>query len=162
MKFVVDHIAFGRNPGYILPRLTHMEILGENVSGVHRQTLPLCSTMQSATMRNKTPHPHPARSMNTFLKRLAHRVMALKSLVVESDKDETVSRWTKEVLMDWYEAWPKEPWASWTSNSWCMVTLARNRACRGVGGMQRLSLSRLPWLPVRRVGGLMLESVRVS
>jgi hypothetical protein len=55
-------------------------------------------------MRNKTPHPHATRAMNTFLRTLADRAKALKSLVVEWGNAETVSRQFKEGLMDVYEA----------------------------------------------------------
>ena len=53
---LVDHIAFGRNPDYILPRLTHMEVTATTVSGVHLQTLMLCPTLESVSVWNSDPN----------------------------------------------------------------------------------------------------------
>ncbi|KAH8112763.1 hypothetical protein DFH11DRAFT_1511091 [Phellopilus nigrolimitatus] len=79
---VVDHIAFGRNPDFILPRLTHIEVTASTVSGVHLQTLILCPTLESVTIWNQTPNVWSTRAMNTFFRTLSDRAPNLRKLTV--------------------------------------------------------------------------------
>ncbi|KAL5497878.1 hypothetical protein ACEPAH_2809 [Sanghuangporus vaninii] len=79
---LVDHIAFGRNPGYILPRLTHMEVTATSVSGVHLQTLMLCPTLESVSIWNPDPNTWAAPSMLTFFRTLADRAPKLNKFIV--------------------------------------------------------------------------------
>ena len=53
---VVDHLAFSRDPDYILPRLKHMEVTATSVSGIHLQTLMLCPTLESVSIWNSDPN----------------------------------------------------------------------------------------------------------
>lgn len=101
---IVDHIAFGRNPGYLFPRLTHMDVLGASVSGMHLQTLFLCSTIQAVAIRNNAPNAAASRAMNTFLRTLADRAPTLKSLIVDWGNGEHILKPFKDGLMDVYEA----------------------------------------------------------
>lgn len=79
---VVDHIAFGRNPGYILPRLNHLEVTATNVSSVHLQTLILCPTLRSVAVWNAEPTTWATRAMNAFFRTLADRAPVLRKLTV--------------------------------------------------------------------------------
>ncbi|KAI5121923.1 hypothetical protein M0805_000252 [Coniferiporia weirii] len=79
---VVDHIAFGRNPNYILPRLTHLEVTAKTVSGVHLQTLILCPSLESVTVWNPEPGIWATRAMNAFFRTLADRASNLRKLTV--------------------------------------------------------------------------------
>ncbi|TDL27955.1 hypothetical protein BD410DRAFT_894090 [Rickenella mellea] len=84
---IVDHIAFGRNPGYILPRLTHLEVSATSVSGIHLQTLILCPTLQSVTVLNADPSQGAYRAMQTFFRTLADRATtSLTKLVLHWDR----------------------------------------------------------------------------
>ncbi|THH03918.1 hypothetical protein EW145_g5900 [Phellinidium pouzarii] len=88
---VVDHIAFGRNPEYILPNLTHIEVMATTVSGVHLQTLILCPTLESVTIWNATPTSQTTRSMNAFFRTLADRAHNLRKLTVHWGDGDVVS-----------------------------------------------------------------------
>ena len=100
----MDHLAFGRNPDYLIPRLLHMDVIGASVSGIHLQTLVLCSTIETVTVQNKVPNSQATRAMNTFFRTLADRASTLKSLIVEWGKGDLVTKSFKDGLMDVYLA----------------------------------------------------------
>lgn len=79
---VVDHIAFGRLPGYILPRLTHMEVSGTSVAGIHLQTLLICPALEAIHISNVNPSPDLTWAIRTFFRTLADRVPSLTMLSV--------------------------------------------------------------------------------
>lgn len=79
---VVDHIAFGRNPGYILPRLTHLKVTASNVSAVHLHTLMLCPALRSVAVLNAEPNSWATRAMKSFFYTLADRAPELRKLTV--------------------------------------------------------------------------------
>lgn len=97
---IVDHIAFGRNPEYLIPRLQRMDVVGASASAVHLQTLCLCPTIQSVTIRNKNPSPQITREMKTFLCTLADRATNLKTFVVNWGRGDLITSRFKEGLVD--------------------------------------------------------------
>ncbi len=78
---VVDHLAFGRLPGYILPRLTEMEVMATSVSGLHLQTLLISPALESIAIWNNAPFVPATRQMNTFFRTLADRAPTLRKFV---------------------------------------------------------------------------------
>lgn len=83
---VVDHLAFGRLPGYILPRLTNMEVMATSVSGLHLQTLLICPTLDSVAIWNNAPLTPATRQMDTFFRTLADRAPTLRKFVGSPDR----------------------------------------------------------------------------
>lgn len=79
---VVDHLAFGRLPGYILPRLTEMEVMATSVSGLHLQTLLISPALESIAIWNNAPLVSATRQMNTFFRTLADRAPTLRKFIL--------------------------------------------------------------------------------
>ncbi|KLO07817.1 hypothetical protein SCHPADRAFT_894335 [Schizopora paradoxa] len=87
---VVDHLAFGRLPGYILPRLTHMEVMATSVSGLHLQTLLIAPTLESVAIWNNAPSMPATRQMNTFFRTLADRAPSMRKFILHWGEGQTI------------------------------------------------------------------------
>ncbi|KAJ4473894.1 hypothetical protein J3R30DRAFT_3782075 [Lentinula aciculospora] len=97
---LVDHIAFGREPDYILPRLQHMEVTAATVSGVHLQTLMLCPALKSMLIWNSDLNVWAMCLMNTFFRTLADRAPKLNRLIVHWGDGSAVTAQFIEGLLD--------------------------------------------------------------